>query len=289
MSNVPARIDRATFERVMKRASELQAQRQEIGDTLSEDEVLALGREVGLSEAHLRQALVESRTHQSVSPPPGRFDRLVGSADVVVERVVPGSQESIGSALTQWFEKEELLVIQRATPAQVVWQHLDSFAGAMRKMRAAFDPRRGPSFLDRSELVTAVIVPLEEGYCHVSLIASLRKTRMGYLLGGGALLMGGMVAAGVATILGAPAAVPAVALLPSTGAGWLVTRAYRPVMERTRVGLLRALDHIERRPALTGGSPEAAPQARGGLSDIGEVVRDITREVRRAIDEGKRG
>jgi hypothetical protein len=284
--DLPTRIDRATFERVLKRASELQAQRQDVGETLSEAEIIALGREVGISEGNIKQALVESRTHQEIAEPTGVLDRAVAPADVVVERVVQGSQESIATALSLWFDKEELLVVQRATPGRVVWERLDSLAGAMRKVRAAFDPKRGPSYLDRAHLVTAVITPLEAGYCHVTLIASLGKTRTGYLIGGAALGVGGMTAAAVATLLGAPELILAAAALPSAGFGWLVARAYRPVVDRARVGLLRALDQLERQPALPPG--DSPPRGRGALTDIGAVVRDITREVRRAIDEGKR-
>jgi len=288
MTRVPARIDRATFERVLQRASELQAQRQDVGETLSEDEILALGREVGISESHLRQALVESRMQVEMAPPEGAIDRLVAPAEVVVERVVQGSQESIATALTEWFEKEELLAVQRATAGRIAWEQLTSFAGAMRKLRAAFDQKRGPTYLDKAQLVTAVIVPLEDGYCHVTLIASLRKTRTGYLVGGSAIGFAGVTAGAVATILGAPELILAAAAVPSLGAGWLIARAYRPVADRARVGLLRALDQLERRPALPHGSAAQWPKPRGIAVDIGGVVRDITREVRKAIEEGKR-
>ncbi len=287
MSHVPARIDRATFERVLQRASELQAQRQDVGETLSEDEILALGREVGISESHLRQALVESRMHVEIAPPDGTIDRLIAPAELMVERVVQGSQDAIGEALTTWFEKEELLAVQRATTGRIAWEPLTSFAGAMRKLRAAFDQKRGPTYLDKAQLVTAVIVPLEDGYCHVTLIASLRKTRTGYLVGGSTIGAVGVTAAAIATVLGAPELILAAAAVPSVGAGYLIARAYRPIAERARVGLLRALDQLERRPALPRGAT-STPKSRGIAVDIGGVVRDITREVRKAIEEGKK-
>lgn len=289
MSGPPARLDRATFERVLQRASELQAQRQEVGETLSEDEILALGREVGIAESHLRQALVETRMQGAVErAPTGWLDRAVGPADLVVERVVPGDPERVGTALTAWFEKHELLAVQRATPARISWERLDSFAGAMRKMRAAFDTSRGPSYLERAQLVTAVLTPLEEGYCHVTLVASLHKTRAGFVGGSSVLPIAGAAAAGIAVVVGAPAALLLVGVVPTLGLGWLVARTYRGVAERARVGLLRALDDLERRPALP--RPEAAepPRARAIAQDIGGVVREITREVRKAIEEGKR-
>jgi len=40
----PARIDRAALDRIIRRAAELQTAEREIGDSLSPDEVMALGR-----------------------------------------------------------------------------------------------------------------------------------------------------------------------------------------------------------------------------------------------------
>jgi len=51
---LPARIDRTTFERLLQRAAELQAAASDIGEGVSEEELLALGKEVGIPEQHLR-------------------------------------------------------------------------------------------------------------------------------------------------------------------------------------------------------------------------------------------
>lgn len=283
MSPLPARIDRATFERVLQRASEIQAHGQDVGESLSEEEILALGREVGISEVHLRQALLEEQTRGLADQPTGTLDRILAPATVVAERVVQGNQEAIGAALTGWFEKQELLVVQRAVPGRVHWEPLNTFAGAMRRIGAAFDPNRGKPYLDRAQLVTAVITPLEDGYCHVTLMATLRGTRTGYLAGGASIGGVGLAGGSLAVILGAPAVVLAVAAVPAFGFGWLVARLYRPIAERARLGLLRALDQLERRPSLPAAS--AAPRSRALARDIGDVVREITREVRKAMED----
>ena len=63
MSEGPAgRIDRTALERIIQRAAELQTAEREIGDTLTSDELLALGREVGIPVRYLQQALLEERT-----------------------------------------------------------------------------------------------------------------------------------------------------------------------------------------------------------------------------------
>lgn len=283
MSRLPARIDRATFERVLQRASEIQAHGHDVGESLSEEEVLDLGREVGINEIHLRQALLEEQTRGLATEPTGTLDRVLAPATVVAERVVQGDQEGIAAALTGWFEKQELLVVQRAVPGRVHWEPLSTFAGAMRRIGAAFDPKRGKPYLDRAQLVTAVITPLEDGYCHVTLMATLRGTRTGYVAGGSSIGAVGLAGGGLAVILGAPAVLLAVAAVPAFGLGWFVARLYRPIAERARLGLLRALDQLERRPSLPASS--AAPRSRALARDIGDVVREITREVRKAMEE----
>ena len=55
----PGRIDRAALERIIQRAAELQTAEREVGDTLTSDELLALGREVGIPVRYLQQALLE--------------------------------------------------------------------------------------------------------------------------------------------------------------------------------------------------------------------------------------
>ncbi len=285
MNDLPARIDRAAFERVLQRATEIQSHGRDVGDTLTEEEVLALGREVGIPEMHLRQALLEEQTRTITSEADGWLDRAVGPDTVVAERVVQGTRESIAAALGGWFEKHEILTIQRATPGKVSWERLSSMAGAMRRIGAAFDARRGRPFLDKVQLVTAVLTPLEDGYCHVTLVASLRSTRTGYLAGGGVIGLVGTTGGLIATLMGAPElALPAFAL-PSLGGGWLIARAFRPIAERARLGLLRALDQLERQPALPKPATPVPPKGRALARDLGDVVREITREVRKAMEE----
>lgn len=181
---LPARIDREAFDRVIKRAAELQAHGRDIGEGLTEDEVLALGKEVGIPEAQLRQALLEEQTRVAAPAPSGLADRWAGPATVLAERVVQGTPESIGLALTAWFSEHEVLVVQRSTAQRISWEQASGFASAMKRMGWSFNANRAKPFLDRAELVTGLITPLEPGFCHVTLVAQLGKARSGYLAGG---------------------------------------------------------------------------------------------------------
>ena len=52
-------ISREALERIIQRAAELQAGERDIGDGLTKDEVLALGKDVGIPNRYLQQALLE--------------------------------------------------------------------------------------------------------------------------------------------------------------------------------------------------------------------------------------
>src|SRR5213079_2542182 len=55
-------IRREALERIIQRAAELQAGEQDIGEGLTEPELLALGQDVGIPSRYLRQALLEEQT-----------------------------------------------------------------------------------------------------------------------------------------------------------------------------------------------------------------------------------
>jgi hypothetical protein len=281
---LPARLDREAFDRVLRRAAELQAHNQDIGEGLSEDEVLSLGTEVGIPESHLRQALIEERTQTVATDADGALDRMFAPAIVSAARVVHGTQESIGAELTAWLDRNETLSVQRSTPGLVSWEQAGSFSAAMRRVGWALNSRKSRPFLDRARTVTAVVTPLEDGFCHVTLVADLKPTRAGYVGGGGAVTAGLTIGSGIATFaLGVPAALAIGALVPAFAIGFLISRSYRPIAARTRLGLERALDHLELRPSLPAPAKKASTKSLG--ADVSSVVREIGNEVRKAISE----
>ncbi|MGH7593972.1 MAG: hypothetical protein ACRELE_09000 [Gemmatimonadales bacterium] len=280
----PARLDRTTFDRVLQRAAELQAASRDIGEGLSEEEILALGTEVGIPAQHLQQALLEERTRTVARQPPGLIDRWIAPADFVAQRVVQGTADSIQPALTRWMEQHEHFVVQRVTAERITFEPMELFAGAMRRLGAMFDPSRGKPYLDKAELLTAVITPLEAGFCHVTLAASLRNSRRGYVGGGASLVSCGAAAAGVMLLAGVPLVAVALPILPMTFAGWTVARLFRGRAARAQLGLERALDELERRPMLASGRRGGGTSS-GLARGVGRVVRDITQEMRKALDE----
>jgi hypothetical protein len=283
-SPLPARIDRATFERVLRRAAELQAGARDIGEGLSEEEILALGTDVGIPDQFLRQALLEERTRPDVPGPVGMLDRLIGRADLSADRVVQGTEEAISNAITVWLEKKEQMVVQRATIGRVSYEPMEGFARGLRQIGAIFGGARSKPYLDKVELVTSIITPLESGFHHVRLSASLRKSRSGHVAGVSVLGFLGVAAGAVVVVLGAPVAGGLLPILPAVLGSSLVVRHFGPVVQRSQLGLERILDDLERRPPLAGEKPALPPPQGRGL-DVGKAVRDLTQEVRKALEK----
>ena len=99
--------------------------------------------------------------------------------------------------------------------------------------------------LARADTVSATIVPLETGWCHVMLTAETGKARSEFVGGGAAFAGAGAVGAGLMVVLGA---LLPVALLPvpvGLGIGYAVARQYRTTLARIQLGLERALDQLE--------------------------------------------
>ena len=241
----PARIDRAALERIIQRAAELQTAEREMGETVTSDELLALGREVGIPGRYLQQAMLEERTRLGRVGAAGLFERVTGPGTIAAQRVVSGHPGEVQNALLQWIEKNELLCVQRQQAGRITWEPIGGMQAAFRRSTAALGSGKRPFMLSRAATVSATIVPLESGYSHVALSADTRKVR-GEYLGAGAALAGAGVASTAALV--ALGALLPLALLPlpvALGFGYGVLRRYGPAVARIQLGLERALDFLE--------------------------------------------
>lgn len=274
MGEMPGRIDRAALERIIQRAAELQTAERDIADELSPDEVLTLGRDVGIPDRYLRQAMLEEQTRLPDQTETGLVDRLTGPAIVGAGRVVRGDPAIIERSLLRYMGQQEPLAVQRQQPGRISWEPLRGIPAAIRRSSAVLDPAARPFMLSKAELVTATLTQLEPGYCHVALQATVRELRGTYLGAAAAAVTAG---AGATAVLLTLAAFVPVALLPlpvGLGVGYFAVRRFRPVAARALMGLERALDNLE-----GGAVKQALPHAdrTPGLVEI------IVTEVRRAL------
>jgi hypothetical protein len=241
----PARIDRAALERIIQRAAELQTAEREIGDTLTSDELISLGREVGIPVRYLQQAILEERTRLGAAESAGLIERVAGPGKVTAHRVVALEPEMVERALVRWMDSNELLCIQRHQPGRITWEPIGGIQAAIRRSTAALGAGKRPFMLSRAATVAASILSLESGYSHVTLSADARKVRGEYLASSAALAGAG--AAGTAAMVALGALLP-VALLPlpfALGVGYTVLRRFGPALARLQLGLERALDSLE--------------------------------------------
>lgn len=256
------------------RAAELQTADRDIGDNLSWEEVRQLGKDVGIPDGFLQQALLEEQNRTPAATASGLANRLVGPAQVTAERVTQGTTEAIEESLLRWIDDQELFTVQRHQPGRIDWEPLPGLQVAFKRSSAAFGGGRKPFMLAKAGLVTAIVTELEDGYCHVLMRANLGKERNGHLGGGTVLLGGGAIGTGVLASTGVMLVLVPIPIIAGAALAALVWGTYRPHAERTRLGLERALDHLERGTIKPGHQlPERSPS----------LLKQVTDELRKAL------
>lgn len=268
---VPARIDRAALERIIHRAAELQTSEREIGENLTSDEVMALGRDVGIPGRYLQQALLEERTRLINTAPAGLWERVAGAAQVTAQRVVRGEPAAVERRLLRWVEQHELLCVQRQQPGRITWEPVSGLQSAIRRSTAALGAGKRPFMLSRADTVAATILALEPGWTQVVLTASARKARGGYMGGGAAFATAGVAGSAVLIVLGAFVPVALLPLPVALGFGYGLTRRYGPLLARIQLGLERALDDLEQ--GSTKPEHQLPPPTTGILNLLASEVR----------------
>ncbi len=263
------RIDRSQLERIIRRAAELQARERDLGDGLSEHELLELGSEVGIPARHLKQAMLEETT-RSISMDTGLLTRILGPRLLVAERAVKGDRAGIEQLLTHVMTHEELLVVKRRFPDRMTWEpRQDMFASLRRSLRLS-----GRKYmLARAREMSGGVTELEPGTCHVRLTADLSNTRRNYAAGAVTLAGGSATMTTIGLVLGV--ALP-VALLPLPVGlllSYIAARARRPELESVQVAMEQILDRLER--------GEIRPDTATGASD--NPLRRIAEEIRKNI------
>lgn len=266
LARVAAPLDRAALERVLARAAELQAESGEPAEALSEQQILELGTEVGLSPQNLRQALAEERTRVGgPAPSSGLLAHLLGAAVVSSTRTVRGSASATLTQIDDWMQREECLRVKRHFPDRIVWEARQGFFDAVR--RGLNVGGRG-YVLSRAHEVSATVVPVDSERVLVRLDADFGSHRSA-VAGQGATLVGlGAVSSGAAVLLGVVLPVAVVPAVAAAAIGYYQARSrHARTLTRAQLALEQVLDRLERgelpRPSLLGAIAAAATLPRG--------------------------
>lgn len=235
------RIDRASLERILQRAAELQATERDLGEGLTEAELYSLGEEVGLSPGHLRQAIIEERTRPAAVRPTGLGVWLAGPPLVSAERILPQGAKVVSEALHWWMDEGEVMQVKRRFPDVTVWEARRGAMAAIRRSLRTGHPRQ----LARVHEVSGTVTDLGDGRCHVRLTADVSKQRREHVAGAIVLVTGGAVVSAVAIGIG----VAEWAALLATPVGGLLgygaARSQWNEVRRAEVALEQVLDRLE--------------------------------------------
>ncbi|HYD51701.1 MAG TPA: hypothetical protein VEA99_03700 [Gemmatimonadaceae bacterium] len=272
----PARrppLDRAALERVLARAAELQLRQGDVPEAgesyenLSEEQLLEIGKEAGLSPQHLQLALAEERTRVAVSTPiaAGGEDAL-RSGIASASRTIAMRAPEVLAALDQWMQRKECLAVKRSMPERIVWEPGGGVLNAARRMLSG----QGLALAGAHE-VSATVVPVDERRQLVRLDANMTPVRAAATRDGVALGVVGAGGGAAAFAVGTVAAVSTaillpLAIVPAVGLGalgwWQARRRFVRTMERAQLALEQILDGLERgelsRPTLLSALAAAA-------------------------------
>lgn len=245
-------LDRATLDRVLARAAELQTESPgtDPNELLTEEQLLEIGKEVGLSRTMLTQALAEERTRVIIPDNGGFVSNIAGPAVATASRTVNGSVADVLASLDSWMQREECLTVQRRFRDRMVWETRGGVFGVIR--RGLNVSGRG-FHLCKAETVAATVVPVDDKKVVVRLDADLRESRSLRLKGSGAAATAGAI--GGFSVFGV-AAIAHMAVLLSAGlavvpiavgglVGYEIARRHRTVFARVQLALEQALDRLE--------------------------------------------
>lgn len=257
-----APLDRAALERVLARATELQARLADAPDELSEKQVLELGSEVGISAEYMRQALAEERTRVVLPEETGVVGSWFGSTVAGASRVVPGTPADVLAQIDSWMQRQELLRVRRRIGERLTWEARRDFMGSM---QASFNIGGRAYALTPAAEIGATVVPIDSSRVLVRLDADFGSSRRRNVRWAGATAgLGVASGAGVVALASLSAEPGALVIGTLVGSVWTaiagvaataIAKAQRRKVSRGQLALEQILDRLEHGEMRTPRSP----------------------------------
>lgn len=190
-------ITRSDLPAVVKRAAELAASEGDAEERLPEDEVIRIAAELGLSERHVRQALLEGPQEEQE---PSFLDRQFGVTRIMATRAVPIAPDAARRALEDYLVTREYLQVVRRQSVSTSFEPADDVVSKVARGFA----RSKKHCLAAADGVELVVRELEPGWSHVRLRAVYPGARKVHIGGAtaGALFLGGPLATGAGILVG---------------------------------------------------------------------------------------
>ena len=272
----PAPLDRASFERVLARAAELQAGQTEPAEQMSEAQLIDVGKEVGIGAEHVRLALAEERTRVQLPVEAGMVGGLFGGEGVTASRVVQGTAAELLSRLDGWMQREESLRPKRRFSDRLTWEARRDLLGSIQQGMNLGGRAYG---LTSADEVGATVVAVDDTRCIVRLDAGYHQRRRRQVLGSSILVGGGLL--GLGGVMALASLIPEGSLLFGTlvgsipalggaGLGYVVAQAQRRRVARAQLALEQILDRLERGEMRKSNNP---------LAPLAEFIDVVARRV----------
>ena len=260
-------LSRRQFEEVMRRATELAAEGPDGEDAdLTDAEAVRIGAEVGLPEAHVRQAVAEVRAAGRGATVPHAKQRglqaLVGPGTIRASRTVARPRRRIVRELDEFMVAGQLL--QRVRRKNDLLQYRPAIDWASRVARAASSTSR-QHYVAAARLVEVRLEAVDAESTHVELHVDpgvATNYQLGAVFGGGVVgaVVGVAAGWGVAALLFHPAVGVVAGALVGTAAALAVAtacgRGFRRRLAEVGSEVEGILDALE-----SGGDLEPPPPA----------------------------
>ncbi|MGK2933623.1 MAG: hypothetical protein ACSLFE_00055 [Gemmatimonadaceae bacterium] len=245
-------LDRAALDRVLARAAEIQLAGA-VGDTaesISEDQIIEIGKEVGLSPGVLRQALAEERTRIQLMEEGGFVAKVAGPSFASASRTVTGEPAKVLTQVDSWMQDKECLQVQRRFGERIVWEpQRGMWSGIKRSVNIA---GRGYDLV-RAASVAGTVSEVAPARTLIRIDADMSQSRNARVRNASILGGFGVAGAGALALLGvaitaAPIFIVVGALVPLVGFGsaaYATAESHRSVAQRVQLAIEQVLDRIE--------------------------------------------
>lgn len=241
-------LTRSEFDAVIRRAAELSSSESEGAEgELTEGELFRIAGEVGLSEAHVRRALVDVRGETEADGP---LDRVFGPSTVRASRVVEGTPEELIKNIDEFLVASRLLQRVRRTVDLLQYRPAVDWASQLARA-ASFSSWK--YYIASARLVEVSLEPVDDERTLVQILVepgTRSEAIIGSVLGGGSGgAVAGVVCGGViATFAPFGLAVAAGVVLGggvSTGIVYAIGRSHRRNLGEAQVEVEGVLDALE--------------------------------------------
>jgi len=245
-------LDRAALDRVLARAAEIQLAGAvgDTGESISETQIIEIGKEVGLAPGVLRQALAEERTRVQLIEEGGLIAKVAGPSYASAGRTVAGEPAEVLASVDAWMINKECLQVQRRFGERIVWEPQRGLWSGMK--RTVNIGGRGYDLV-RAASVAATVSEVSTGRTHVRIDADISASRTARIRNASILGGVGVATAGGAALLGiaitaAPIFILVGAMIPLLGFGsaaYATAESHRSVAARVQLAIEQVLDRIE--------------------------------------------